>query len=220
LKFLRQPPQSAFWTDMGRATYARDPELFTASRLEELQFRYEAALRSTDGPAESAKRRIDPERAETLLNETMVRRAWADRHGIGETVRTPAGDEVRKPTPEQDAELRTELRRNRGLDVVTGGSPRNALSGLIAFAALLEDIRARWRSDPPEVTRRLDRAQTVYQAWRDHHDVDDSTWGHAVFSTDPRTDAWSVQDQPLPPAELIWELVYAAREAVGVEVGR
>jgi hypothetical protein len=219
LKFQRVRAEPTFWSDLGRATYERDPGLFTVFRLEELQFRYEAALRATDGPAEAAKRRIDPERGRLLANETVLRRAWADRHGIGATVPTPDGDQIRTATPSEEAELRTELRQNRGLDVVTGGSPRSALSGLLAFQALLDDVRARWRSDPPEVARRLDRADMVFQAWRAHRGIDDGAWGPALFSTDPSTDVWSVRDQPLPPAELVWELVHAARQAVGVEAG-
>jgi hypothetical protein len=202
--------EAALWTDAGREVYARDPGLFKSFPLEGLQREYERRLRSTDGPEEFAKSRINPERVQRLRDETAIKRAWEARHGIGESMR---------PTPEQNAELEVELRRRRGLDVVTGASFKSAASGLRAFEILCTAVRRQWQSDPAEAKRRIDLAYAAYLAWRARHGIDDSAWAHVLMSDDPRTDAWSVRDQPLPPAELVWEMVRDARRAAGMTVG-
>lgn len=224
LKFVRHHTgegltESAFWTEMGRATYAQDPQRFTAFSLEMLEREYEQRLRATDGPEELAKMRVDPERVQRMLDEADIKRAWKKRHGIGETTPTANGTETRKATPAQNRELERDLRRRRGLDVITGGDPDDAVSGLMAFESLLEDVRAQWRQDSTEAQSRIDLAYAAYLAWRDRHGIEDSAWAHVLMSRDPRTDAWSVRDVPLPAAELVWEMVREGRRAAGMPVG-
>ncbi|GAA4599547.1 hypothetical protein BJY16_003115 [Actinoplanes octamycinicus] len=135
------------------------------------------------------------------LTADGLRRAWAEcdeRLGTafvddpGETARRQARQRARAGADPERA-----VRQLSGLDQATGFSPHSPRAAMSAFHELLREIRQRFRDDPQERDRRLARVAGVRVDW------------------DPDEDEWELPADRLPPADVAWEQVRAARTAAG-----